>query len=100
MSAPGTWMAGTSPAMTAILEKRRLRRPDRAHEAGDAALEARALARQRLRGRLHLGGGTAGLGRTALHVGDAGLDLRGAFGSALHVAGNLLCGGALLLDRS
>ena len=44
-----------------VIRKRRLRRPDRVHEAGDAALEAGAFVGERLRGRLHLGGGAAGL---------------------------------------
>src|SRR3981081_1026233 len=50
-------------------------------------------------GREHGGGGGAGLGSAALHVGDVGGDLLGAVRSLLHVAGNLLRRSALLFHR-
>src|SRR5260370_34111162 len=45
-----------------------LRRPDRVHEVGDAALQAGAFGGERLRGRLHLGPGAARFRRAAPNV--------------------------------
>src|SRR5882724_36288 len=74
-------------------------RAHRVEELVDLDLETVAVARQRLRGRENLGGGRAGFGGAALHVGDVGGDLLGAVGGLLHVAGNLLRRRALLFHR-
>src|ERR1700688_4430326 len=78
------------------------RKSGRAHrvkELADLELEAVAVAGQRLRRRQHLRGGHAGVAGAALHVGDIGRDLHGAFRGLLHVAGNLLGRCALLFHR-
>ena len=53
-----------------------------------------------MRGREHLRGRRTGFAGAALHVGDIGRDLLGAFGGLLHVAGDFLRRRALLFDRS
>src|SRR5882724_9598503 len=74
-------------------------RAHRVEELVDLDLETVAVTRQRLCGRENLGGGRAGLGGTALHVGDVGGDLLGAVGGLLHVAGDFLGRGPLLFHR-
>src|ERR1700710_406095 len=69
---------------------------DRSEEFGDFGTETAAVTGQRLGRREHLRGRRTGLGRTALHVGDAGRDLLGTLRRLLHVAGNLLRRRALL----
>ncbi len=79
-----------------------LRRPDRAHEAGDAALEAvLSLANDWAADcTLRRGRTCASSAAPRWYVDDAGLDLGGALGGrAADVAGDLPRGRALLLDR-
>ena len=68
-------------------------------EFADLELEAVAVAGQRLRRRMNLRRGRAGLGGAALHVGDVGGDLLGALRGLLDVAGDFLRRRALLFHR-
>lgn len=76
-----------------------LRGTYRGEEPADLVLEPPGIARQRLGGRENLRRGRTGLGGTALHVDNAGIDLLSPKGGLLHVPGDLQGRSALLSDR-
>src|ERR1700675_4055077 len=69
------------------------RRADGVHELRNLVLQPAALARQRLRGREHLGGRPSRFRRAALHVRDTRFDLRGSVRGTLHISRDFLGGG-------
>ena len=78
---------------------RRLRRPDTLQEAFDLPAQGRRVGRQLAGCGQHLGGRRTGMGGRALDLDDALGHLLRAAGGLADIAGDLLRGRLLLLDR-